>query len=494
MRHFISAILLTLIGHAHAAEPVVIATHDVTPIRGYPHDGVDWMSSRFWPLLFDALTEVGEGGAIVPVLAERWQARDNHTWAFELHRGVRFSNGEPFNAAAAAETIAFLLSPEAATLPVRRHVANIESAVAEAEYTLVIRTKRPDLMLPGRMRTVRILPPQYFKQVGAVEFAVKPHGTGPFMAQTLRPGRSTFVRNPAAWRPPKVDRIDFVQVGDALARAQGVVSGSVDIALNTGPSVGDFIAPSGARLVPHEIGSVDALPFVTVMKGPLQDRRVRLALNYAVNKQPLIDAFVGGATTLATGFAAPGTFGYTPGDTVPFPYDPAKARALLAEAGYPNGFDTAMEVWVDSADSGGIFQQIAMDLTAVGVRTKLINVPIMEWQNDGLYGGKWKAPIFNFAYNALPAFDALDGLAGHSCLWIVPYNCDRAFSDRILETLEIFDLEARRTATQALYAKLREDPVAILLFPSVRFDVVGPRIEPYPAPFGIFRYDHIEKR
>src|SRR5687767_10807856 len=127
------------------------------------------------------------------------------------------------------------------------------------------------------------------------------------MAETLRPGRSTFVRNPNAWRPPKVDRIDFVQVGDALARAQGVVSGSVDIALNTGPSVGDFVAPSGARLVAHEIGSVDAMPFVTVMKGPLQDRRVRLALNYAVNKQPLIDAFVGGATKPATSFAAPST-------------------------------------------------------------------------------------------------------------------------------------------------------------------------------------------
>lgn len=485
---------LAVSGGARAGETIVIGTHDVRPIRGFPHALVDWVSSRFWPLMFDALTEVGENGDVIPALAVSWQARDPHTWAFELRRGVTFSNGEPMDATAVAETIAYLLTPEAAGLLVHRHITNIEGASALGEYTVVIRTKSPDLMLPGRLRTVRILPPRYFKTVGADAFALQPHGTGPFMAKTLAPGRSTFVRNPNAWRAPNADQIDFVQVGDALARAQGVVSGSIDIALNTGPSVADIAAPAGARLVAHEIGSVDAMPFVTVAPGPLQDRRVRLALNYAVNKQPLIDAFAGGATKPATQFAPPATFGFKAGDPAPFPYDPAKARALLAEAGYPNGFDTAMEVWVDSTDSGAIFQQIAADLNAVGVRAKIINVPILEWQNDGLYGGKWKAPIFNFSYNALPSFDALDSLTTHSCLWAVPFTCDKDFSKRISAAGEMFSLPERRAATEALFAALREDPVAILLFPSVRFDLVGPRIKPFRAAFGIFRYDELEKR
>lgn len=487
------ALLVALALPVQAKDPIVIATQDVRPIQGFPNVYIDWITSRYQPALFDALTEVAEGGEIKPALATAWRAKDPLTWEFDLREGVTFSNGEPFTAEAVIQVIAYLQTDEAAGFPIRQHVSDIAAVERVTDHKIVIRTKRPDPALAARLRTVRILPPKYFASVGRTGFARQPHGTGPFVAQKMERTRTVFVANPHAWRKPKWHEINFVPVGEPIARAQGVISGAVDVAFNTGPSVADLLEGTGARLVPYEIASVDAIPFVTTMDTPLRDKRVRLALNYAVNRAPLIAAFVHGATTPATQFAPPGTFGYTPGLPPAYAYDPAKAKALLAEAGYPNGFETAIELWSDGTENDAIHQQVVADLGAVGVKVRIVQVPIIQWQNEGLYGGKWEAPMFNFAYNAMPTFDALQALVTHSCLWTKPFNCDRAMADKIVDARETFDPAARLAKTRTLFAALLEDPAAILLFPSIRFDVVGKRMAPYGAPFGFPRYQDLAK-
>ena len=494
LRACIALIVAALALPAQAKDPIVITMQDVVPLRGFPNIYVDWVSSRYLPALFDALTEVAEGGEIRPALAIAWRAKDPLTWEFDLREGVSFSNGEPFNADAVIQAIAFLQSDEAVSFPIRRHVRNIAVVERLTDHKIVIRTMRPDAMLPARLRTVRMVPPKYFAAVGRIGFAKVPHGTGPFMAQQMERTRTVLVVNPNAWRKPQWDELHFVPVGDAIARTQAVISGAADIAFNTGPSIAEAIEGAGARLLAYDIGSVDAVPFVTTMDTPLKDKRVRQALNYAVNKGPLIAAFVHGATSPATQFAPLGTFGYTANLPPAYAYDPAKAKALLKDAGYPNGFETAIELWTDGTEQAAIHQQIVSDLAAVGVKVRIIQVPILQWQNEGLYGGKWEAPMFNFAYNAMPTFDALEALETHSCLWAKPFNCDRAMADKIVEARETSDREVRLAKTRALFAALLEDPAAILLFPSIRFDVAGARMLPYAAPFGLLRFQDLAKR
>ena len=137
--------------------------------------------------------------------------------------------------------------------------------------------------------------------------------------------------------------------------------------------------------------------------------------------------------------------------------------ALLAEAGYPNGFDTAIELWSDGTEHDAMYQQVLSDLRAVGVRVKIVQVPVLQWQNEGLYGGKWEAPMFNFAYNAMPTFDAMQALVNHSCLWVKPFNCDREMAAKIEDARETMDTAKRLAKTRALFAELLENPVAILL-------------------------------
>lgn len=489
----LALVLAGPIAAVQAADPVVIAIPDVVPVRGFPNMMSDWVSSRYWPLLFDALTEVGEDGEILPALAVSWRASDPLTWEFELRPDVKFSNGEPLDSAAVASTLDYLQTEEAIAFPIYHVVRNIARVEPISELRVRIRTTRPDGVLPARLRSIRILPPRYFGQVGRVQFAEAPHGTGPFMAKRLARTRSVFLPNPHAWRPPKWSEVDFLPVRDSIARAQSVISGAVDIAFDTGPEIADAVLESGARLVPHDIGSVDAIPFVTTMDTPLRDKRVRLALNYAVDRQQLIAVFVHGATSPATQFAPHGAFGYMPGLPEAYHYDPAKAKRLLAEAGYPNGFDTALELWADGTNQGAMYQQVTSNLRAVGVRVRIVQVPVLQWQAEGLYGGKWEAPMFNFPYIALPSFDALDALATHSCLWSKPFNCDREIADRILEAQETFDTLARLERTRAVLDAFRADPPAILLFPSIHFDLVGKRMQPFTAPFGFIRYQELAK-
>lgn len=479
---------------AHGRDTLVIADPMLRPYRGYPNVATDWVRSRIYPIIFDALTEVGEHGEISPALALSWTAESPTRWVFTLRPGVKFSNGEPFDALAVIDSVKYLQSPGGMQFAAAREVRHIVAVEKRDDMTVVFDTREPDAMLPARLRTIRIVAPKYFRERGRDVFDRQPHGTGPFVTIDIESGRLRFRANPYAWRPPKLKAITMVGVGDSVARAQAIISGAADIALNTGPGVEAEIGDAGADVVPRMIGSVDAMPFVTVMDTPFRDRRVRLAANYAVNKERLIEAFLLGATTPATQFVADGIFGFQPNKTQPFPYDPDKARALLKEAGYPDGFDTGIELWMDTADNAAVYQQVGLDLTAVGIRTEIISVPIMKWQTEGLWGGKWEAPIFNLPYTPLPSMDPLDGLISHSCLWVMPYHCNKDVVPMLDAARRAFDREERRRATEEVLDAFVDDVPAILLYPSVRFDVVSDRVAPFSAPFGFMRYDQLSFR
>ncbi len=341
------------------------------------------------------------------------------------------------------------------------------------------------------MRVIHMLPPKYFAAQGKTEFIAAPHGTGPFMADALNDARSQFVANPHAWRPPQISKLTWLQVPDGISRVQAILSEAADIAFNVGPGAEGVVRESGAWVDAVSAAGVDTMPFITVKDSPVQDKRVRLAVNYAVNKTRIAATLLEGRTHPANQFAPPGVFGYDPSLAPPFPHDPERARALLVEAGYPDGIDLVIELYLDSAEKAAIVQQVASDLAEAGIRLTIANSTVMDIQERGLFGGRWTGDMMRLPYYGLPSFDALAPFNVHSCLWLAPFHCDPEITERVLDARRTFGLKERLTKTRALHQLLLANPSALLLFDSVRYFVVAERVTGYRAPFGIIRFHEL---
>ena len=314
-----------------------------------------------------------------------WRATSDLTWEFKMRPGVEFSNGEPADASAAKATVEFLTQPESARYLIARELRAVERADVIDDETIVLTTKYPDAILPKRLSLVMLIPPKAFAEMGLEEFAQTPIGTGGFILEDwgVRSGRSVLLANANSWRAPaQIDRVEVLApLRDSIVRLQALRSGQVDITVNI--SVDEIEqAQAEGFVVSTSLGSTVqtiALPNVGNPDSPLQDVRVRQALNYAVNKE-LITSVILDGTTVPTGQRAiPANFGYNP-DIEPYPYDPDRARALLAEAGYDDGFSILAEVQVGSAPTDeAVYVQVAQDLARVGVDMELRSLIGQEW-------------------------------------------------------------------------------------------------------------------
>jgi len=236
---------------------------------------------------------------------------------------------------------------------------------------------------------------------------------------------------------------------------------------------------------------VEVISFITVKESPLQDMRVRQALNYAVDRQAIVDSLLAGLTTVASQTAPIGVFGRVP-DLTPYPYDPAKAKALLTEAGFPDGFSMVAEV-VPGRNAAGAaaYQKVADDLSKVGVKMELRAVS-QQQTTRAAYDGSFGGTAFSMSYGSLPYMDALTSLRLHSCLWQKPWNCNSVIAKRISEAYGVFDLTEREALTMQLVRDVREDAPALLLFDDVIFDGVGPRVRNYNAVFAAINFESLE--
>lgn len=457
----------------------------------FPNSAWSWGTATLAPLMYDALTQVEEGGQILPALATRWRAENDHLWVFDLRRDVRFSNGEPFTSEAVVSAIEFLQTQEGRTLLTSGQVANITRVETRGDYTVALHTAEPDALLPARMRVIYMLPPDHFADVGRTGFMLAPHGTGPFMVEELGEARSEFVANPYAWRPPKLPKLTWLKLPDGISRVQAILSEAVDIAFSVGPGAEQSVQSAGAWVDAVYTAGVDTMPFITTRESPVQDKRVRLAVNYAVNKAQIAATLLEGGTQPATQFVPPGVFGYDPALPVPFPHDLERARALLTEAGYPDGVDLTVELYLDSTEKAAVIQQIVSDLAEASIRLKVATSTVYDIQQRGLQGGRWEGEMMSLPYIGFPTFDALAVFNVHSCLWHAPFHCDPGIVERVLDARATFDPDARLQKARAIHQSLIEDPAALLLFDSVRYFVIGKRVSDYRAPFGIIQFHEL---
>src|SRR5690606_1970724 len=287
---------------------------------------------------------------------------------------VRYSNDRPFDAEVAAEVFAFLRSDQGKRTLIGSEARGIVEARAVGPLELEIRTERPDPVLPRRLAAIMMIEPKALAEMGMDAYAQKPVGTGAFVMTgwDQRTRRLTLARNPKSWRSSTIDGVVFYELPSAAGRTQALLSGDVDLSLVDLEET-ERLERNGFHVLYTPAMQVKAYSFRNVggdPASPLRDVRVRQALNYAVDKEAIASLLPENAKPSGQP-AAMGVFGYDP-TIPPYLYDPAKARRLLAEAGYPNGFNLTMEVLTDAAPGDDMMSQaVAEYWRAVGVDTRL---------------------------------------------------------------------------------------------------------------------------
>ena len=334
--------------------------------------------------IFETLTKINADGSVTPLLAERWEVSpDLRTTTFYLRKGVKFSNGEPFN----AQAVKFSFdraAGEKSTNKDKRTFAAMESVRAVDEYTLVIVNKEPDPDFPFLMGqgTAIIVEPK-----SADTNAAKPVGTGPYVLDGWAKGSSITLKASPSYRAPgalKIKRATFRFISDPAAQVASVLSGDVDAFVRVTPrGLNQF--KSNPRLQTVVAGSrAKTVLAINNAKKPLNDVRVRRAISAAIDRKAVIAGAGDGLGVPIGSHYVPGAPGYI--DTTGInPYNPDKARALLKEAGVATPLELSLVLPPPPyARQGG--EVIVSQLAKVGINAKVQNVEWAQWLAN-TYGG-----------------------------------------------------------------------------------------------------------
>src|SRR5215831_1695735 len=324
--------------------------------------------------LHDALVKPMPGGDNTPSLAESWTtSKDGLTYEFVLRRGVKFHNGDPVT----AEDVKYSFERYhgAAAKLLKDRVREVQ-VVDPGRVRFQLKEPWPDFMtFYGTSATgaAWIVPKKYVEKVGEDGFKKAPVGAGPYKFVSFNPGIDLVMEAfEGYWRKvPNVKRLVFRSMPDETTRAAALKAGDVDIVyLLSGPIAADIKRTSGFKLVaPKESPAIFwlDLPDQWDPKSPWHDRRVRQAASYAIDRQSLNQAETLGFS-FPTGSLIPRALEFSR-FFEPDPYDPPKARKLLAEAGYPQGFDAGdFYPWPPYFSMG---EALAAYFQAVGIRTKI---------------------------------------------------------------------------------------------------------------------------
>lgn len=334
--------------------------------------------------IFETLTKINADGKVTPLLAERWEVSpDLRTTTFYLRKGVKFSNGEPFN----AQAVKFSFdraAGEKSTNKDKRTFAAMESVRAVDEYTLVIVNKEPDPDFPFLMGqgTAIIVEPK-----SADTNAAKPVGTGPYVLDGWAKGSSITLKASPSYRAPgalKIKRATFRFISDPAAQVASVLSGDVDAFVRVTPrGLNQF--KSNPRLQTVVAGSrAKTVLAINNAKKPLNDVRVRRAISAAIDRKAVIAGAGDGLGVPIGSHYVPGAPGYI--DTTGInPYNPDKARALLKEAGVATPLELSLVLPPPPyARQGG--EVIVSQLAKVGITAEVQNVEWAQWLAN-TYGG-----------------------------------------------------------------------------------------------------------
>lgn len=343
-----AALLATVIGFggqpAYCKTRVVVA-QGVEPTRLDPDMHRETPTQNVILHLYDALLERDAAGKIQTDLAESYRIINDLTVEFRLRKGIVFSNGEPFNAQVVKynfERVAGLLPGAKKTLNARDYQSIKEVKVLD-EYTVQIHTKYPDPLLLSYVAQKYMVPIEYTRKDNFERLASKPIGTGAYVLKSwMKGGELVLEAKKDYWKgAPRIDEVVFRPIPEDATRIAELMVGSVDIIANLKPDNIEEVEVHEDLVVKRVPSTRVAALWINAEMDKLKDRRVRQAINYAIDVDSLIkNVMAGNALRVST--VAPRYFvGWDPEEKF-YPYDPQKAKRLLAEAGYPDGFEASI--------------------------------------------------------------------------------------------------------------------------------------------------------
>jgi peptide/nickel transport system substrate-binding protein len=425
--------------------------------------------------MHDAVLKAMPGNPVAPSLAESWSmSPDGLVYEFVLRKGAKFHNGDPVT----AEDVKFSLERYrgASAKPLKASVAAVETP---DPGRVRIRLKRPwpDFLTfyLGATGAAWIVPKKYVEKVGDEGFKKAPIGAGPYKFVSFTPGVELVLEAfDQYWRKaPNVKQVVLRSIPDETTRLAALKRGEVDIAYNLrGEMAQDVRRTQGLTLKPNVGQATHWVYFADQwdQKSPWHDRRVRLAANHAIDRQAINQADALGFAKI-TWNIVPSSFEFfwqPPGYT----YDPAKAKQLLAEAGYPNGFD-AGEYFCDAAIAN-VGEPVVNFLNAANIRVKLRPIEraayFKGWSEKkykGLIHGASGA--FGNAATRIEAFIAGGGTyvyGGHP-------DIDGLFQDQATE----LDPKRRETMLHRIQQLVHEKVIVAPIWLNAGLSGLGPRVE-----------------
>ena len=200
---------------------------------------------------------------------------------------------------------------------------------------------------------------------------------------------------------------------------------------------------------------------------------------------------MGGATVVASQPVPEGTLGHDP-SLEPYPYDPERAKALLQEAGYGDGFPMVIEVTSGAGvNSDAYYTKVAEDLLAVGIDAQLKTISTQRLVQQ-VYSGGWEGDAFAMSMETNPTLDALRPFRLHSCLWAAPWFCDPEDTRLIRAAESEMDPQKRLSLVRELLRRYHDDPPAIYMFQMVGFTGLAPQVRNFASDYGVYNYHAVD--
>jgi peptide/nickel transport system substrate-binding protein len=322
-----------------------------------------------------------ENGNLVPMLAASWRANaDSTVWTFQIRQGVTFHDGEPLNAEAVRLNLARFINPDVGAA-YRFLLGSVKEIKATGEYTLELVLSQPFAPILAHLSHsfIGIVSPKQIRALGPKETFEIPVGTGPYVLnQWNRGDRIRMSVNPRYWgAAPKIPNLIFKFIPEESARIVAIETGEADAIMAVPPQDVARLQKDPNIDVVFQTGVRTIYVGFNNQRKPFTDPRVRRALNHAIDKKSIVDSIFKGSAFVADAPVVSAVFGYTKAG--PYEYNPALAKRLLAEAGFPNGFSMVLHHPTGRYPlDATVAQAVQSMLAAVGVDAKL---ETREWSS-----------------------------------------------------------------------------------------------------------------
>lgn len=354
------------------------------------HAGDRSLALHVWESLLDRRDDRN-----LPGLAESWKAIDANTWEFKVRKGVKWQDGQPFTADDLVFSLERARNVPGSVAPYTSSLRTVESVSAPDPYTLVVKTSVPNPLLVQNIDSVYIVSRHIGEKSQTEDYnsGKAVIGTGPYRLVSYAQGdRTLFERNKDYWgKPPLWDSVDYRFIANPASRTAALLAGDVDVIdkvspqdvkkLNATPSVKVFAYPGLRALLIQPSFRAGPNEFIRDNQGkplaenPLRDVRVRQALSLAINRKAIVERILQNTVTEANQWMPAKTFGYNP-EVKDIANDPAQAKKLLADAGYPDGFQLTVHVPGDRYPlAPETLQAVAQFWARIGIKVDLQVVP-----------------------------------------------------------------------------------------------------------------------